>query len=93
MTKLWPSPFGSPQKPPSQGSSATLSLHQRTAEQVFFWGVGGGGRVESIFNISFWAKEQAIGWERLGLPLAKERQTDELLVAKKFLSNPSKGSI
>ena len=40
-----------------------------------------GDRVEAVFNISFWAKEQAIDWQWLGLISEKERLTDELVAA------------
>ena len=38
-------------------------------------------RVESVFNISFWAKEGAIDWAWLGLDPEKERKADELVLA------------
>ena len=41
-----------------------------------------GNRIESLFNISFWAKEGAIDWNWLGLETpGKERTTDSLAVA------------
>ena len=40
-----------------------------------------GDRIESIFNISFWVKEQAIGWDWLGLEPDMEREADELVTA------------
>ena len=45
-----------------------------------------GDRVESLFNISFWAKEGAIDWNWLGLEtLGKERTADSLAVAMEWM--------
>ena len=40
-----------------------------------------GDRMESAFNLSFWAKEGAFDWSWLGLNLENERKADELLVS------------
>ena len=40
-----------------------------------------GDKVESIFDISFGVRVQAIGWGWLRITPAKERQADELVVA------------
>ena len=41
-------------------------------------------RVESAFNLSFWAKEGAFDWSWLGLDPVNERLTDELLVSMEW---------
>ena len=39
-----------------------------------------GDRIESLFNISFWAKERDIDWKWIGLDTpGKERTADELI--------------
>ena len=38
-----------------------------------------GDRMESVFNISFWAKEGAIDWKRLGLDTSKKERTADAL--------------
>ena len=44
-----------------------------------------GDRIESLFNISFWAKEGAIDWSWLGLDTpGKERTADSLAVAMEW---------
>ena len=44
-----------------------------------------GDRIESLFNISFWAKEGAIDWSWLGLDSpGKERTADSLAVAMEW---------
>ena len=40
-----------------------------------------GDRVESVFNLSFWAKEGAFDWSWLGLDLVNERKADELVIS------------
>ena len=43
-----------------------------------------GDRMESAFNLSFWAKEGAFDWSWLGLDLVNERLMDELLVSMEW---------
>ena len=45
-----------------------------------------GDRIESLFNISFWAKEGAIDWRWLGLDSpGKERTADSLAMAMEWM--------